>query len=71
MAGEIIYADLRHPGDGFSSAEKRHGKCYFGGKALISSFACFGKTFGFACFSIPMLNFPRYMENVGWIKCLR
>ncbi|XP_010567567.1 PREDICTED: uncharacterized protein LOC104832871 isoform X2 [Haliaeetus leucocephalus] len=24
MAGEIIYADLRHPGDGFSSAEKRH-----------------------------------------------
>ncbi|XP_029862156.1 killer cell lectin-like receptor subfamily B member 1B allele C isoform X1 [Aquila chrysaetos chrysaetos] len=24
MAGEIIYADLRHPGDGFSPAEKRH-----------------------------------------------
>lgn len=40
-----------------------------GGKALISNFACFGKTFRFACFSIPMLRFPRYMENVGWIKC--
>ncbi|KAM6188453.1 LOW QUALITY PROTEIN: uncharacterized protein WM294_015470 [Sarcoramphus papa] len=24
MAGEIVYADLRHPGDGFSPAEKRH-----------------------------------------------
>ncbi|KAM6038864.1 killer cell lectin-like receptor subfamily B member 1B allele A isoform 1-T1 [Theristicus caerulescens] len=24
MADEIVYADLRHPGDGFSPAEKRH-----------------------------------------------
>lgn len=26
MAGEIVYADLRRPGGGFSPAEKCHGK---------------------------------------------
>lgn len=43
MAEEIIYADLRHLGDG-SPGKKHHGKSYFLGKMLVS---IFGKTFVF------------------------
>lgn len=43
MAEEIVYADLRHLGDG-SPGEKHRGKSYFGGKMLASHF---GKTFVF------------------------
>lgn len=46
MAGEIVYADLRHPGDS-SSAEKRCGESHFGEKLLVSNF---GKIFGFVYF---------------------
>lgn len=37
MAGEIVYADLKHLGD-VSSAEKHRGKSYFGGKMLVFKF---------------------------------
>lgn len=51
MAGEIVYADLRHPGD-CSSAEKHRGKCYFGEKMLVSNFE---KIFGFVYFYVCLL----------------
>lgn len=66
MAGEIVYADLKHLGD-VSSAEKHRGKSYFGGKMLVSSF---GKTFGFVYFWVCLLlhlhvEVSKTMENIS------
>lgn len=71
MAGEIVYADLKHLGD-VSSAEKHRGKSYFGGKCLFQVLGRLSDlfTFGFACFFTSMLRFPRPWRTFLWVKCL-
>lgn len=70
MAEQIVYADLRHLGGG-SSAEKRHGKSYFGVKCFFQVLERLSGlfTFKFACFFISMLRFPRSRRILLWIKC--
>lgn len=71
MAGEIVYADLRHLGDG-SSIQKHHSKSYLGGKCLFQILGRFLDLFTlrFACFFISMLRFPRSWRTLLWVKYL-
>lgn len=70
MAGEIVYADLRHLGGG-SSAENHGGKSHFGGgNASFKFWKDFWICLFLGCFFISMLRFLRSWRTLLWVKCL-